>query len=83
MMMKAAQIGDRGMVFGWTVSPGSGLGQLLMKTDPDREEVLFINGDWRPISEIAEELDGQEVEVVESEGSSYGCHAVQPLEMVV
>jgi len=81
--MRAAKIGDRGMIFGWTMSPGSGLGQLLMKPDPDKEEFLFINGDWRPISQIAEALDGQEVEVVEAEGSPYGCHAVQPLEMAV
>ena len=26
------------------MSPGSGLGQLLMKPDPDKEEFLFING---------------------------------------
>ncbi len=78
--MRAAQIGDQGMVFGCTTTPGSGLAQLLIKPDPDAEEVLYINGDWRPISRIAEELDGLEVVVIESEGSSYGCHAVQLLE---
>jgi hypothetical protein len=44
---------------------------------------LFINGDWRPIAHIAEELDGQDVVVIEAEGSSYGCHAVAPADEVM
>lgn len=77
--MRQANIGDGGVVSGCLVTPGSGMAQLLIKDATAPDTFLYIAGDWRPISQIAEELDGQEVVVVASEGSSYGCHAVRPV----
>jgi hypothetical protein len=77
---RPAQIGDRGTVLSWRgMGFGSGLAELLIGIEEANGNrwVATIHGDHRPIRQIAEELQGHEVQVIEGEGSGYGCHSIQ------
>lgn len=73
--LRPALIGDRGIVVGILNSSASGLAQLAIRISP--LEIALLCGDWRCIRDIADDLRGEEIEVVHGEGSDYGCHSVR------
>lgn len=84
--VRQAKVGDVGTVIGVeTHGMGSGMWTLIIERTNPRAKVRArafsqLHGDWRPIRDIYEATKGQRVEIVESEGSAYGCHAVRPLD---
>jgi len=76
MRERRAHIGDVGVILGWRPHDLSGLAELLLDVS---DGYATLPGDWRCIRMIAEALGGQRVQIVEAEGSSYGCHGVVPV----
>jgi hypothetical protein len=78
MNIQPAEIGDEGVLLGLE-SHGS-IGTLIFQVGDD--EQAFLYGDWRMVADIVEAFEGERVEVVEEEGSSYGAHGIRPLAKV-
>lgn len=76
-MIRLAEIGDHGIVQSEQTSSGSGLATLTLEAI--NGDVLLLLGDWRCLQDIFQDLEGQKVEVTEGEGSSWGCHDLQPV----
>ena len=70
---RSAAVGDIGIVGRISQEGGSGLASLTLETG---EGEVLIDGDWRMIQMIVDDLEGCEVEVVESEG---GALSIRPL----
>lgn len=81
--VSSAQIGDTGTVIAMQYLGMSGCAKLIIATrfNSKGKATRFIEllGDHRPVRHIYDELVGCEVEVVESEGSSYGMHSLRPI----
>ena len=75
--IRCAEIGDVGVVVGARSMAGSGLGQIVIEISEGA--AISIPGDWRTVMNLVEAFLGTEVEVIECEGSAYGCHALCPL----
>lgn len=74
---RPAFVGDRGIVLGVITSELSGVAQLAIRISDTG--IALLSGDWRCIRQIADDLLHEEIEVVESENSIYGCHSVRSL----
>jgi hypothetical protein len=79
MTIRPAEIGDQGVLLGLE-SHGS-IGTLILRVGDD--EQAFLYGDWRMVTDIVEAFEGERVEVVRDEGSSYGAHGIRPLERLL
>jgi hypothetical protein len=89
---RPALVGDIGVVVAWRSLGMSGCGQLAIALGvtpwqvtsraliPGTTTIALLTGDWRPIRDTYEACQLREVEVVESEGSGYGCHGVRLIE---
>ncbi len=77
-LFRRANVGDRGWVLGAVSHDGSGLLKLAIQVS--EQEVIFLEGDWRSISHIVDDLANREVEIIQGEGSIYGLHNVRPVQ---
>ena len=75
MTMRLAKIGDQGTLVGLQ-SHGS-IAALVLQTNDHEQASLY--GDWRVIRDLAEAFQGQRIEVVAGEGSTYGVHGILPI----
>ncbi len=67
--VRPAMPGDEGVVIGWSNTSHSGLARSGIRVS--RSEFVYVVGDWRAIRNIAEDLHGDRVQVVEGEGYDY------------
>jgi hypothetical protein len=73
--MEQASIGDKGKVIGMFQQPGSGLACVVIQREDG--SMVFIPGDHRPIQHLTLLCYHRDVEVIEGEGSDFGCHSVK------
>ena len=79
MNARPAEIGDEGVVLG--LDCHGSISTLILQIDEDEQAYLY--GDWRMVANIVEAFEGERVEVVETEGSTYGAHGIRPLDMAI
>ena len=76
MNSRPAEIGDCGVLVGQ--DRHGTISGLLIQIDKDTQAHLF--GDWRMVGHIVEAVEGERIEVVVTDGSSYGAHGIRPLD---
>ena len=73
--MRPAKIGDQGTLVGLQ-SHGS-ITALVLQINGHEQAYLY--GDWRVVRDLAEAFQGQCIEVVAGDGSTYGAHDILPI----
>lgn len=73
---RSAAVGDIGIVGRISSDSDSGLATLVIETEGGK---VRLDGDWRMIQSIVDDLEGCEVEVVEGE---CGALSIRPLHEV-
>ena len=74
--MRPAKIGDQGTLVG--LQNYGSIAALLIQVGADQH--VSILGDWRMVANLLEAFAGEQVKVVEDEGSAYGAHDIRPVE---
>ena len=69
MNSRPAQVGDEGVLLG-SESHG-GMATLTIQVGED--QLAYLHGDWRMVADLVEALQGERVEIVETEGSVYAA----------
>ena len=75
MTMRPAKIGDQGTLVG--LQNHGSIAALVLQTN-DHEQA-YLSGDWRVVCDLAEAFQEQRIEVVASDGSTYGAHDILPI----